>query len=144
MPKGFVDERGGGGGAVLGGDDAGEVGFAACLNRFGEGCCHGGGVAGFGDGGVEEDGVVAHFHGGGGVGGGADAGVDDEGFAREAIAQELEGVGVVEAAAGADGGAPGHKGVATEIAQAVGEDEVIGHVREDFEAVFDEGFGGLE
>ena len=60
------------------------------------GGCHGDGVLGAGDGGGEEDGVAAEFHGLGGFAGGADAGVEDDGDG-EGLADHVDVVGVEDA-----------------------------------------------
>jgi len=110
------------------------------LHGFG----HEDGVGGSGDGGVHEDAVSAHLHGEGGVGGGADTSVDDEGNGGDSFAQDLERSAVLDAKAGTDGRGEGHDGGGAGIDEAMGEDNVVGCVREDGEPFFDEDAGGFE
>lgn len=86
MPERFVEERRGGRSCFLRGDDAGAVGFTPGIDALGKSFSHLDRVSSFGDGGVQEHGVISHLHGGGGVRRGADPGVDHQCFLRKAFA----------------------------------------------------------
>ena len=132
-----------GGGVEPAGDATGEVGVSSGLNSLAEGSCHEDGVFGLGNGGVDENGVGAHFQGLGGFGRDAKAGVDDDGDAG-LLDDDADFLGGVDALAGADGGAEGHDRCAANLLKLIGEDGVGVDVGEDDESVIDKLLGGLE
>jgi hypothetical protein len=100
-------------------------------------------VPGLGDGGVHEDRGAAELEGDRGVAGGADPGVDDDGDLG-LLDDEAEVVRVADAEAAADRGGERHDGGAAHVLELAADDRVVGAVREDGEALVEEGAGGLE
>ncbi len=82
-------------------------------------------VLGFGDGGVDQYGVIAQFHSQGGVGGAANAGVYDEGPSRQFVSYQKEAFGVFDALAASDRGSQGHHRIATGIGQSLTDRHIV-------------------
>ena len=113
----------------------GEEGGAARFDRLPESARHRHGIAGLRDGGVEQHAVVAELHRRSRMRRQADAGVDDQRNLGEMGAQRPQAEQIVEPLAGADRRAPGHQHFAPRFDQPLGDDEILGRVREDFETL---------
>ena len=126
----------------MGGEAAFEGGAAGFDGHL-EGIGHAVGIAGDGNGGVDEDGVSAHFHGFGGVTRSAEAGVDDDGDGS-LFDDDADLVAGLDAAIGTDRRAEGHDGRDADVLEAFGKDGIGVDVRQDGELFFDEEFGGFK
>ena len=95
-------------------------------------------IAGLGDGGVEQHGVVAEFERVGGVRRRAQPGVDHQRDLGQPRAQELERVAIDDAARAADLRGPGHDHAAAGVAQPLRHRQILGAIGEYLEAVLDQ------
>ena len=100
-----------------------------------EGARHRDRIARLGDGGIEQHAVVAELHRGRRMRRQADASVDDQRNLGKMRAHGPQAEHIVEPFAGADRRAPRHQHFASGFDKPLGDDEILGRIREDFEAV---------
>src|SRR5262249_59050008 len=93
------------------------------------------GVLSFGDSGVHEDAVRTQFHGNGSVGRGAYASVHDHGNFADALSQDAQVRGILNAHAGTDGSGQGHHRGGASIDQFASGDQIIVGVGQNDEAL---------
>ena len=113
-------------------------------DRIAHGFRHQHGILRFGNGGVHQHPIGAQFHGDGGIGSCANSGIHDHRNFRDALAENPQIGGILNAQTGTDGRGQRHHRRCASVNQLACGDQVVVGVRQDHEAFLHQNARGLD